>query len=237
MGGDIKSAVLRTIASYIVLMLLTRAMGRKAISQMTFSDFCIAITVGSVTADAAISKDGSFYPTIAAMVSFALLGLLTDFFQIKSLFFRKLMNSGPLILVENNRIMRANMKKARITLPELTALLRDKNVFDISEVNYAIMEIDGKLSVLLKSGKSPVIKEDLQLSQPDMGLTYELILDGKIMPENLMAAQITEKKLLEKLSEKGIGGAEEVFFAAINSSGGLYVSKQSHKKNQTQGIE
>jgi uncharacterized membrane protein YcaP (DUF421 family) len=229
----------RTFFAFILLLFVARMMGRKAISQMTFFDFCVAITLGSVTSNICFAGDSSFYSAVTVLITLGILAIITGYFNMKSLKFRKLVNSEPLILIEQNQIVEANMKKARITLTNLTSMLREKNAFNIADVNYAILENDGKLSIQFKSGKQPITPADLQMHPSESGLTREIIIDGNIMLDNLNATQLTEEWLFNELKVKGIDNIKEVFFAAIDSSGRLYVSKgiKGREKPGEHGIE
>jgi uncharacterized membrane protein YcaP (DUF421 family) len=236
---DILYSILPSLAAFVLIMVVARLMGRKAISQMTFFDFCVAITLGSVTANIGFGGDNSFHSSVTVLITLGLLAIITDCFHIKSMKFRKLVNSEPLILIENNQIVEANMKKARISLTNLNSMLRGKNAFNISDVNDAVLENDGKLSVQFKSSKRPATPADLQVHPPETGLTRDIVIDGEIMYENLKATQLTEAWLLSELEAKGIGNIKEVFFAALDSSGGLYVSKgiRGREKPGEHGIE
>nr|WP_233452687.1 YetF domain-containing protein [Caproicibacter fermentans] len=153
--------------------------------------------------------------------------------------FRKAVNSEPLVLIENGQIVEPNLKKSRITLNDLTSLLREKNAFNIADVNNAVLENDGKLSVQLKSGKKPVTPSQLQLHPPEKGLTRDIVIDGVLLSENLEATNLTKEWLYEELKKQGISNLGEVFFAALDSSGSLYVSKGMKGKEQPgqHGIE
>jgi len=199
--------------------------GRKAISQMTLFDFCVAITLGSVTANIGFGGDNSFESTVTVLITLGLMATITGYICMKSLNFRKFVNSEPLVIIDQNQIVQANMKKTRLTMTDLTSLLREKNVFNIADVNYAVFENDGKLSVQLKSDKKPATPADLQVHPPEEGLTKDLIIDGEIMYENLSALQLSDTWLYSELKTRGITEVKEVFFAALDSAGKLYVSK------------
>jgi uncharacterized membrane protein YcaP (DUF421 family) len=145
---DILWAMLRAFIAYILILTVARLMGRKAISQMTFFDFCVAITLGSVTANIGFGGDNSFHAAVTVLLTLGFLSIVTGFLCIKSFAVRKLVNSEPLLLIDNNQVVERNMKKARITMTELTSLLREKNAFNIKDVQEAVLENDGKLSVL-----------------------------------------------------------------------------------------
>ncbi len=223
--------ILRAFIAFVLLMLVTRLMGRKAMAQMTFFDFCVAITLGSVTANIGFGGDSSFHAAVAVLLTLGALAILTGYLHLKSLWFRKVVNSEPLVLIEKNQIIEQNMKRARITLTDLTSLLREKNAFNIADVYYAVLENDGKLSVLLKSDKQPATPSDLQLHPANKDLTRDIVIDGQILQENLAASKLSEAWLFSELKAKGITNIKEVFFAALDPDGGLYVSRGLKGKN------
>lgn len=225
MLNDILFAIIRTIISFTLLILLTRLLGRKALSQMTFFDFTVVISFGSVAANIGIGQNPTFQSSVTVLICLGLLGTLSGLLHIKNFRFRKFINSEPLVIMQNGDIVLSNMKKARMTLGELTSMLRDKNIFNINEVHYAIIENNGTLSVLPKALSKPLTPKDMQMSPIDDGLTRDIIIDGKIMYENLNYTNVTEVWLMNELKKKGIYKAEDVFFAALDSSGKLYISK------------
>ncbi len=231
--------ILRAIMAYFLLMVITRLMGRKVISQMTFFDFAVAITLGTLAASIGMGANTSSSSAATVMISFAVLAIITGYLHIKSFGFRKLVNSEPATMIKNGEIVKDNMQRTRTTIDSLNALLREKNVFNIADVEFAIMETDGKLSVLPKSQKQPITPSDLNIPTSYKGLTRDIIIDGNIMYENLKAVNLDEQWLMNQLSSKGIQNINEVFFAALDTSGNLYISKglKGKEKPGQYGIE
>ena len=239
MLNDILLAIIRTTIAFILLVSLSRLLGRKALSQMTYFDFTVVISFGSVAANLGIGQNPTFQSSVTALICFGLLGTLSGYLHIKSFIFRKLINSEPLVIMQNGDIVLSNMKKARMTLGELTSMLRDKNIFNVNEVHYAIIENNGTLSVLPKAVSKPLTPKDMQMSPADEGLTKDIIIDGKIMHENLNNTDKTEEWLINELRNRNIYKTEDVFFAALDSAGNLYVSKgiTGKEKPGQHGIE
>lgn len=235
MINDILHAALRSLAAFILVLFVTRVLGRKAISQMTFFDFAVAITIGSVTASLAIGQNNTFHTVAVVLLSFCILGLVDDYLHIKSFRFNKLINSEPLIVIKDGKIVEKNMRRERITISELTALLRIKNVVNISDVNYAILENSGKLSVLLKAKKRPLIPDDMQINPPESGLTRDVIMNGDMISENLRTTNFSETWVMEQLKASGVNNIKEVFYAALASDGSLYISKIHHDDQENHG--
>lgn len=228
------SSILRAVYAYLLLLIVTRLMGRKSIAQMTFFDFVVSITIGSVTANLAVGQVNTPASITSIIVTLAGLSILTAYLHIKSFRFRKLTNSEPVTVIANGVIVDKNLAKLRITMNELNSLLREKNIFNILDVEFAILENDGKLSVLPKSQKQPVTPSDLNIPTQYKGLTADIIVDGNIMRENLKNSTKTEQWVRDQLSSQGITNLQEVFYAGLDTSGNLYVSKKI-KNEETDG--
>lgn len=225
---NIVNPALRGILIYITLLILSRIMGRKMISQMTFFDFVIGIMIGSVAANTAIGPyNKNISSGLTVLIVLTVLVVLIGYLSIKSFKFRKLVSSEPLVLIEKGQIVDKNMKRERITINDLTALLRQKKIFNVADVEFAMMEYDGKLSVLPKSQKQPLTPADISIPTPPSRLTKDVIIDGNIMFENLKDANMSEEDLMNNLKMYGAKEVENVFYAGIDSTGRLYVSKRN----------
>ena len=235
MLNDILFAVLRSTASFILLIIMARILGRKALSQMTFFDFAVVITFGSVAANIGIGQDNSFHIAVTVLITFGLLGLLSGFLHIKSFRFRKLINSEPIVIIKNGEIIDVNMRRGRVTINELNSMLRDKNIFNITDVNYAVLENSGTLSVLPKAESKPLTPKDMQIKPIESGLTKDIIVDGIVMRENLNSTNLTEAWLLNELKQNAINDVKEVFYAGLASNGILFISKRSKQNMEKHG--
>jgi uncharacterized membrane protein YcaP (DUF421 family) len=221
--------------AFVLSLFLVRIMGRKLISQMTFFDFVVGVALGSTVAALAIGPNNTAYNAVTVLVVFTLLAVITGVLHLRSQGFRKLIESEPVTMIANGQIVEGNLAKTRLSLNDLLMLLREKNVFNIGDVEFALLENDGKLSVLPKSQKQPVTPSDLNLATGYKGLTRDLILDGEVMVENLKDAGLDESWLTSRLQAQGTGGVKEVFYAGLDTAGNLYVSlkkseKESHGK-------
>ena len=221
----ILNSAMRAIAAYLLLLIVARFLGRKAISQMTFFDFAVAITLGTLAASIGTGADANPVNSAAVMITLACLGIFTGYLHTKSYLVRKTVDSEPVVLVQNGRIVKDNMQKTRVSINNLTTMLREKDVFNIGDVEFALLENDGKLSVQLKSQKQPLTPSDINIPTAYKGLSKDIIIDGNIMYENLKDAGLDEDWLMGQLKGMGIENAKDIFFAALDTSGSLYVSK------------
>lgn len=222
----IKSALMTALA-YLLAITTSRILGKKLVSQLSFFDFVLGTSLGSVIANFAIDKQYTVLSSITILVTLSLLALIIDFAHIKSLFFRRFVNSAPITVVENGIINRKNMGKIRLSVDELQSLLRQKNYFSMSDVEFAVIEPDGKLSVLAKSQKQPLKPEHLNIPTKYVGLTRDIIIDGDIIFKSLNEINLDEEWLMNELEKQGISNAKDVFYAGLDTSGNLYVSRKN----------
>lgn len=235
MLNDILFAILRSTASFVLLIIMARILGRKALSQMTFFDFAVVITFGSVAANIGIGQDNSFHTAVTVLITIGLLGVLSGFVHIKSFRFRKIINSEPLVIIQNGVILDVNMRRGRVTINELNSMLRDKNIFNITDVHYAVLENSGTLSVLPKAESKPLTPKDMQIKPIEGGLTKDIIVDGVMMRENINSTSLTEAWLINELKQNAITDVKEVFYAGLASNGSLFISKRSKQHIERHG--
>jgi uncharacterized membrane protein YcaP (DUF421 family) len=228
----ILSLIIKTTIAYYLLLFLTRVIGRKIIAQMTFFDFAIGVTVGTITGNIALGTKSDSLSASIVLTVFALLTILTDFIHLKSHLFRKYLDSEPVVLIKNGKIVYENMRKTRYTINELMMQLRKKNIFDIGDIEFALVELDGKISVLPKSQKQALTPQDLNLSTSYKGLTKDLIIDGKIMNENLEDAGLDKDWLMTELSHKEVTDYKEILYAGLDTTGNLYISLKTEEREE-----
>ena len=216
--------VLRSIVAYLVLLVLGRLIGRKLISKITFFDFVVGVTLGSLAVRISLGEENSVLLGIVSAVVITALVLLTDLFGIKSFLFRKIEEGEPVVLIQKGKLLDRNMTKTKISIEKLLMMLRQKDVFYIEDVDYAIIENNGELSVLLRPEKLPAAAGDLKTAPAENPFPADVIVDGKVLPENLKASRRDEAWLQQQLQSQGIHSPEQVFYASINRSGGLYLS-------------
>ena len=131
-----------------------------------------------------------------------------------------------MILIENGRIIDKNMKKLRISINELMMKLREKDVFNLEDVQFAIMESNGQLSVLIKANKKPITPDDMNLKVKSLSLINDIIIDGKIIDKNLEIAGIDQNWLQSELKRKIINNIEDIFYAGIDQNKKLIISQK-----------
>ncbi|MGI9861405.1 DUF421 domain-containing protein [Moorella naiadis] len=216
---------LQTILAFFAILIYTRILGKQQIGQLTFFEYINGITFGSIAAVLATdTAPNQTWMHFLGLTLFAFFTWLAGYAALVSRPARKLISGEPTVVVHNGKILEENMKKMRYNFDELAMQLRQKNVFDIADVEYAIMEPDGDLSVLLKSQKRPLTPADLQLPTEYEGVATELIEDGEILFQNLEQNHLDEKWLIQQLQAQGIQDISQVDYAVLRSNGSLYVN-------------
>ncbi|WP_258360808.1 DUF421 domain-containing protein [Moorella sulfitireducens (nom. illeg.)] len=216
---------LQTILAFAAIFIYTRILGKQQIGQLTFFEYINGITFGSIAAVLATDIDPNRTGIhFVGLTLFAFLTWLAGYVALISRPARKLISGEPTVVVHNGKILEGNMKKMRYNFDELAMQLRQKNVFDIADVEFAILEPDGDLSVLLKSQKRPLTPADLQLPTSYEGIPTELVMDGEILFQNLEQNKLDEKWLIRQLQAQGVRDISQVDYAVLRSDGSLYVN-------------
>lgn len=225
---ELSELIIRLVIAFFVLFVLTRIMGRKEISQMTFFNFVSAIAIGSITATLAVSQNLSIRNGVIALVGWAAFTLIMAFVDIKSKSARKITTGEPIIVIKEGKIMEDALRKTRLDMDSLNSMLRQKDVFSLKDVEYAIFETSGNLSVMKKENKQPVTKEDLSIPVPYKlyPTATEVISDGTINTNNLSRLNLDQKWLEQQLKSAGVNSVSEVFFAEVQTDGSLYIDNK-----------
>jgi uncharacterized membrane protein YcaP (DUF421 family) len=224
----IPELLLRITIGFLVLFLLTRILGRKEISQLSFVNFVSSIAIGSIAANFVVNQDINILHGVIALVGWTVFTFAMAFIDIWSIKGRKIVSGDPVSVIKAGKIVDKALSRDQLDLDALMAMLREKNIFSIAEVDYAIFETNGKLSVLPKEGKQPVTKTDMNV--PGKSKVYpiptEIIVDGKILPENLEKLKLDTNWVNQQLEEVGVNTVSEVFFGQVQTDGSLFIDKK-----------
>jgi len=221
----------RAVLSFVILFTLARLLGKKQISHLTFFDYVVGIAIGTMASSIAIDKSLSFGHGVTALVIYTVLSLLIGFGAVKSFKFREIVESSPVILVKDGKVMEKTLLKQRMTFDDLLNGLRVKGAFNLSEVELAMMETNGDISVLKKPQYQALTPNDIGLEvEEDHGPSLAII-DGEVLEHHLQYLGYTKEWLLEEIKKQGANELEDVFLAQINSDGSLFVDLYNDKKN------
>lgn len=217
----------RTSAGFLILLILTRLLGKKQLGQLTIFTYITAIAMGNIAGDMVIHRDIKLLDGVVGLILWAVLTFLVEYLSLKSSKARVLLDGEPSIVIKKGEIMQKELASQRLNMDDLTMLLRINNVFSIAEVDYAILEPNGQLSILKKPEHNLVTKNDMKvLINTQKYLPAELIVDGKLVDKNMKEYNLNRGWLDKELIKVGINSINQVFFAELQSDGSLYISKR-----------
>jgi uncharacterized membrane protein YcaP (DUF421 family) len=219
---------LRTILAVVVLFLLTKLLGKRQISQLSLFEYITGISIGNLASYLSLDTDKSWFLGILAMAVWVTISLLIGIFELKSKKLRDMIDGKGRILVEHGKVLEDNLKKEKLTSDELMEQLRQKNAFKLKDVEFAIMEPNGQVSVLLKKENQPLTPKDIGLRMAPEYVPQMVIMDGEIMDEALFKEGYTRRWLHTELEKIGVT-QQNVFIAQTDGMGGLYVDLYDDK--------
>ena len=195
--------IVLSLGSILVLFVLTKIMGYRQISEMSFFDYIIGISIGSIAAEMATNVDLEWWKGVLAMTIYGGAGFLLSFVTQKSIRARKFISGQPIVLMENGKIIKKNLNKARLEINDLLTSARGNGYFNLADIDFAIMETTGKISFAPVSGKRQLNPQDFNFTPQKEGLYINVIVDGKIMEEDLKKSGITLNELKRQLKSQG----------------------------------
>ncbi|MED4163147.1 DUF421 domain-containing protein [Halalkalibacterium halodurans] len=221
----------RIITIFPLFLLITQYMGKRSIGEMPIFDFLIIMTLANVVgADIADPEVDHIY-TYLAIIVIPLLQRLTAYLSIANRKIGKKITFEPTLVIQDGKLLVENLKRIRYTADNVLQMLRQKNIFDISEVNIAIIEANGQISVLKKEDKLGVTIEDLNLKKKSRSLSYPLIVEGKVYEDILSYLGLNRQWLIAELQKRQVAQLNRIFFASINDDQELHISlKNEHQQ-------
>ena len=212
---DFAYIIILSFVSLAVLFIITKIMGFRQISEMSFFDYVIGITIGSIAAEMATNIDLEWWKGILTMVVYGVVGVLISVLAQKSVKARKFISGKPIIIIERGKISKRGMRKARVELDDLLTSARVNGYFNLSDIDYAIMETTGKISFQPVAQKRQLNPKDFNFAPEREGLYINVIMDGHIIDDNLSVAGVTKRELDNMLKAKG-DKLENIFLGTID---------------------
>jgi uncharacterized membrane protein YcaP (DUF421 family) len=219
---DIIHTIIRTAISFILLMLLTFFVGKQINSHRNYFNFALSITLGSFVANMAFDINIKFLPMLFSFFTLVVIYYLLTITSFKSRLLRKWISGEPIVVIEKGKILESNMRKIKYSLDDLNRQLRELGIFDIEEVEYALLEVSGNLSVLKKEKYQNVTKNDLSLKHNSaVSLPIEIVMDGKIIEKNV-TQKYSMNWIKQELKKRNLN-IDEIQYAVIGTNGQLYI--------------
>lgn len=216
---EFSKIILKTTLTFITLLILTRMLGKKQLSELTFFNYITGVTIGSLAANTIINTSSQYLNEMIKLIWWILLTIFVTLISLKSSRVRILLEGEPIMVIKNGKIVEEALKSTKINLDDLSMLLRSKDIFSITEVDYAILESNGELSILKK--------QENQKTQNRLYMPIEIIIDGNLIYRNLKELNIDKTWIYKELKNQGINSIEEVLYGEIQEDGSLYIDKKS----------
>lgn len=227
----ILEVIIRSLISIILLQILAKLSGPKQISQLTFYDYIVGITIGSIAAVMAIDDQIDWYLCALSMILYIVVSIFFSWITTKNIKAREVLTGTPHILIFHGKIIEENLKKVHFDINDLLTQCRIAGYFDISKIEFAIMETTGNVSFMLKSEENPVTNKDMNKQIEQEELMANVIIDGKIMEENLKSIGKDKFWLVNKVNEQDMD-IKDILLGIANLNNDLYLYDKNVEMNQ-----
>lgn len=230
---ELDDVVLRALLSLVTLFLVTKMLGKKQVSQLSLFDYVIGISIGNFAAEMTADVNIPLLNGLVAVFIFGFVAYLVSIGTMKSIHLRRFFMGTPTILIEKGKLLEKGLKKVKFDINDLLEECRGSGYFDISQIEYAIMEANGKISILPKEENKPVTIGDMQLKVPQEGLCANVVIDGVIMKSNLKNMHKDEEWLTQALKVQGYHDLSNILLATLDNNEKVVV----HERNKQEKIE
>lgn len=227
--AELLDVTIRALLSLATLFFITKLLGKKQVSQLSLFDYVIGISIGNFAAEMTINLESQELNGIVAVIIFGLVAYLVSYLTMKSITLRRFFMGTPTMLIQNGKILEKNLKKVKCDINDMLEEVRAKGYFDLSQVEYAIMEADGQLSILPKSKYRPLTPDDMNIKVSYEGLCANVIIDSKIMEENLKIMNKDEKWLRKELKVKGYKDLDKILLVTLDENEKLTIYEKNVK--------
>ena len=235
--NELYDVFIRAMVSLIALFLITKLLGKKQVSQMSLFDYVIGISIGNFAAEMTINLESNGINGIFAVIIFGLVAYLISYLSIKSIIMRRYFIGTPSIIIERGKFNIHNLKKYRMEINEVLEKCRINGYFDIDQIEYAILEANGDISILPKSKYRTLNTSDMNLKVKEEGLCRNIIIDGKIMKENLNSIGKNKDWVFQQLKVKGYNSLSKILLMTIDGKDNVKVYEASKIGNDRDTLE
>ena len=235
--SDFLNICFRTILVLIILFFITKMMGKKQISELNFFDYVVGITIGSIAADISLDIEKNMIAGIAALFIYGFISYIISFVSIKSILARRFFIDVPTVLVEKGKIIESGLKKSKIDVNDLLMVARENGYFNLDEIDYALMEVNGNISFLPKEKEKPVTKKDMKIKCNNEGLTVNAIIDSKYMANNMKAINKDKEWLDHELKVNGYDNYDNILLATIDNNYKVTIYEKNVKPDKNTVLE
>lgn len=216
----------RSVFSFVLLFLIAKIIGKKQVSELSLFDYVVSISIGNFAAEIAMNPDVQILNGVVGLFIFGIIAFLVAILSMKSIILRRFFMGVPTIIMQDGKFIYKNFKKIKIDMNDFLESARGKGYFDISEIKYAIMEADGKISFMPKEEYKAVTIKDMNLNPQKQLLVSNVIIDGKLLEKNLLNINKDKAWLMHELKQKGYDTYDDILLATIDVNEKLNVYKK-----------
>ncbi|MFF3024851.1 DUF421 domain-containing protein [Gottfriedia sp. NPDC057948] len=229
--------IIRTLSAFVLLICITHLLGKQTISKMTYHDYITSITLGSIAGNLTFNTSIRISNYFTALIIFSTFLFLATLVSLKNKKARELFNGQPTVVIQDGKILEKNIEKLKVTMDSFNQALRRRDIFDIDEVEFAIFEPDGHLSILKKPLYRFVTREDLGISSPSKSdFPIEIIMDGQFIDKNITQNHLTKDWIVTEIEQRGLKLAD-VSYCVCGTNGQLYFDLYKDQINSPVDIE
>jgi len=228
---EVIKIIIVSLGSIVSLFILTKLIGDRQMSELSMFDYINSITIGSIAAEMATSLEGDFVKPLTAMIVYGLVSFFISYITCKSMKLRRLFEGHTLLIYKDGQIFEKNLLKTKIDIDEFLGMCRQEGYFNLEDIYIAILETNGKLSIIPTAKNRPLTTSDMNINPEQDYPLANVIIDGNILIDNLKAIGKDEKWLNKQLRNKNVSNIKEVILATCdNSSNELNIYKKFNKK-------
>ncbi|GAB7386514.1 DUF421 domain-containing protein [Bacillaceae bacterium] len=217
---------LRTLFLYFFILLIMRLMGKREIGKLSVIDFVVSMMIADMAVIVIEDIRKPLFNGLLPITTLLAIQVLLAYLSLKNERIRHFVDGRPSVLIERGKINEKEMARARYNMDDLLTQLREKNIANIADVEFAILETSGKLSVFPKEEKKPVTREDLNIRPVYSGMPLTLIIDGKVLDRNLEKIDKTRFWLKNEIQKRGIHDFKQITYCSIDHQGTLYIDRK-----------
>lgn len=225
------SIIPRSIFSLVTLFLVTKIIGKKQVSELSLFDYVIGISIGNFTAEMTMNLDGQYLNGVVAIIVFGFVSYFVSIITMKSIKLRRIIIGVPTIIMQNGKIIEKNLKNVKLDVNDFLEQCRGNGYFDLSQIQYAIMEANGKLSIMAKSEYKPVTPYDMKLKVEKEGLCANIVIDGNLMKDNIKNMHKTDDWVRKELKVKGYQNLNNILLATLDTNDKIIVYEKNKSVN------
>ena len=228
---ELLNVTFRAISSLVALFLVTKMLGKKQVSQLSLFDYVIGISIGNFAAEMTINLESNEIYGIWAVILFGLVAYIIGILTMKSMRIRRFFMGKPTLLIDKGKIIYNNLKQLNMDINDMLEQVRSAGYFDLYEVESAVMEANGNLSILPKSDYKPVTLQDINIKKENSGLCANVLIDGKIMKRNLDNMNKNENWLKHELKIKGYDDLSKILLVTLDNNNQIRIYKKEKEIN------